>query len=251
MSTGTKRKKSKKRVETGKRIARSLPRDKDGKFLPRGSKNLFKRKRPAKRRKFVKKTKAKPKRRTIVRRTEPMRRGRGRAVTTTDRFPNYLTGFITGALAFQTKQVFTPIPRVQQRGKKATIMELLYMETNLKFSVTIPNSGIQFQMTVGQSPTTILPFNDPRTVLEVAYFGFVIGNGPNQNGAISLLNPFRTELQTRDGFGYLMASDTFNISLFTTGIGPQASEAQWRLYYRFVEIPLEDFIGIVQSIQQA
>ena len=172
--------------------------------------------------------------------------GRGKTVST-DRFPNFLTGTVTesGADTFTTAQVFTPIPRLKAVGNKATVMELLFLETDL--TTTLNNSGesVVAQFSIGSIPTAGLAFNDPRLFAQRQVTMFLL-----TSGAIDVKNPARYEFQTNDGFGYLLASDSFNVSIDGVNTGV-ANVVQWRLYYRFVDIPLAEFVGLVQSTQQS
>lgn len=63
-------------------------------------------------------------------------------------------------------------------------------------------------------------------------------------------SPFRYDFQSKDGFGFLLPSDAFHMS--SQIIGPAVSGptlVNWRLFYRFVQIPIEEFVGLVQSFQ--
>ena len=244
------KKKSSKRVARGKKLARSLPRDKKGKFLPRGSKNLFV-KRKFKRRRSQGSLR-KPKRKKQVRRAKLTRRkslpSMSRRGLGTDKFPNFLSGTLTESSAdtFTTTQVFTPIPRLKVSGNRATVLELLWMEWQVNnLILNAGNESITFQMVIGTVPSSILALNDPRYIA-----GKRIEMHLLTSGAWGTIQPWRTEFQSRDGFGYLLASDAFHINVNGTGTGV-ANVVQWRLYYRFVNIPLAEFIGIVQSTQQS
>lgn len=245
-----KRKKSAKKAAIGRKLAKELPRDEKGRFLPRGSKNLFrgaKRQRrrsvPAKRRRRA----SKRKRRASV---PAMSRGRrSKAVQNTDRFPNWLTGKVvqTAADINTTVQTFTPLPRLKTIGNRATVMELLWLEIDLNdFIWTLANADFNFQMALGSADVGELFFSDPRLI--AAYK--INKTQLNATGAfINPTNPLRYDFQTTDGFGYLLASDSFNMTL-STGNSGTVNRVDWRLWYRFIDIPLSEFIGIVQSITQ-
>ena len=175
-----------------------------------------------------------------------MAAGRGKTVST-DRFPNFLTGTVTesGADTFTTAQVFTPIPRLKTAGNKATVMELLFLETDITTTLNAAGESVVAQFSIGAIPTAGLAFNDPRLFAQRQNTMLML-----TTGATLLNNPERYEFQSRDGFGYLLASDSFNVSIdgVSTGV---ANILQWRLYYRFVDIPLAEFVGLVQSTQQS
>ena len=246
-----KRKKSKKRVARGKALARALPRDAKGKFLPRGSKNLFRKKRTTKRR--GKASSAPRKRRAPVRKTMTKRR-RFTGARTKDDFPNFMSGLISipGAALenFVTTRVQTPIPRLKVQGNRATVMELLWWDVTMEggFPDGV-NNEILSVVSIGAPPDSIagIRWSNPLVVASVKYF--------SNSAALSAANgyppiqPFRYDMQSKGGFGYLMASDAFNVSVQTVFI-QQLAVVHWKLFYRFVDIPLNEFIGIVQSTQQ-
>jgi len=283
------------------KLALTLPRDAKGKFLPRGSKNLFKKKvkkhgsshvNGRKRKRKTKHgshqsagsilelldpirdvisllspllggshTKAHKKRQdnfqtlitgnSLAVRKKPMakRRRNNNNGTRVDIFPNFLTGTLSQVVAdtFITVLVPTPIPRIQttRGGNKATVMELLWWEILLP---SIELSGMLGNITtflsIGTPPTGVLPFNNPRVVAEVRVDAHI-----NTSGAFVTMQPFRYEMQSMDGHGYLMAAESFHVSIFSANTAV-INPVEWRLYYRFIDIPLSEFIGLVQSTQQ-
>lgn len=78
----------------------------------------------------------------------------------------------------------------------------------------------------------------------------LLGQGAAGGGALTInKQPLRYDFQSQDGYGYLLASDAFNVNVDTILI-QSVSDYNWKLFYRFVDIPLNEFIGIVQSTQQ-
>lgn len=251
MSTRRKRKKSAKRVARGRKLAKSLPRDRKGKFLPRGSKNLFRKKTTRKRlrRGSVSKRRKAPTKRSKLRRTKSvpsMVSRRGKSLTT-DLFPNFLSGTLveSAADAFTTTQVFTPIPRLKTIGNRATVMELLWIDAVIVTTLNAVGEGVSATFSLGSVPTALLNFEDPRVfgLIDFTIKGTI-------DGFMMFQNPIRIELTSVDGFGYLLASDAFHVSIDGTGTGV-TNRIRWKMYYRFVSIPLTEFIGIVQSTQQS
>lgn len=240
-----KRKKSAKRVARGKKLARALPRDRKGKFLPRGSKNLFRKKKGRKRSKSAparRRRKQPIKRAKLTRRksqTMP-RRTRGK-----DDYPNFLSGALTLTQnAFTTVQIFTPIPRLKTIGNKATVMELLWVDmVPTVIDLAAINDSINFQMTIGTTQSALLGWEDTRVIMD-----FSLEVQGTTSGFTKTIFPWRYDFQTQDGFGYLLASDSFRVSGNSNGMAA-ASIFAWKMYYRFVDIPLSEFIGIVQSTQ--
>ena len=174
---------------------------------------------------------------------------RGRRFITKDVYPNFMSGRLSqpGSVAnvFTTVRVNTPIPRLKVSGNKATVMELLWLDlvSNGGFPDGTANF-FQFTFSIGAPPTvgTDVFYDNPLVFLQIK----VIGTGPPNS---TLKYPIRYDFQSNDGYGYLLASDAFNISVNATLI--QAAQTyNWKLFYRFVDIPIAEFVGIVQSTQQ-
>lgn len=282
------------KADRARKLAKTLPRDAKGKFLPRGSKNLFKKKINSRTHKSGHKRKRKTTRhgshntagsvlellnpikdvidllapllggshtkehkkqvnnfKKLVVGKKPMakRRRNNNNGSTVDIFPNFLTGTITQSAddAFTTVLVNTPIPRIQtsRSGQKATVMELLWVELvvpNIKIDKSLDN--VTFQMVIGTTPNVIISFNNPRVFMEQRWDAHF-----SASGLMITEMPTVYNMQSMDGHGYLLAAESFHVSIFSVGTGQQ-NIAEWRLYYRFVAIPLSEFIGLVQSTQQ-
>lgn len=173
-----------------------------------------------------------------------------RGVKTRDDFPNFLTGrvFQQSTNTYESIVINTPIPRLKTIGNRATVMELLYCDVSVTFDdFNVGGASWQFQLFLGTAQTSILAFNDTRVFMDMKRQT----NDPiiqvttvwTQEGA-----PFRFQFQTIDGFGYLLAADSFRAAVNTNDM-IAVTITDFRLYYRFVDIPLSEFIGIVQSTQ--
>lgn len=165
-----------------------------------------------------------------------------------DKFPNFMSGRLTlsAANTFTTQQIFTPIPRLKTTGNKATVMELLWME--LVPTVTdfvASGDNLSFGVQIGAVPTAVATPDDPRSIWTyITEFGALTSGGNLQ------VYPARADFQSQDGHGYLLASDAFHITGLSTGQAAAVSY-NWRIYYRFVEISVAEFVGLVQSTQQS
>ena len=150
-----------------------------------------------------------------------------RRARTKDDFPNFLSGELTlsGGNAFTTNQVFTPIPRLKTIGNKATVMELLYVDLVMN-SIDLLSIGdkIEFQFSIGTVQSGILNWSDTRV-----FYHFDVEIGGTTTGFTTWIQPIRYQFQTNDGFGYLLASDSFRVSGDTTGMA-QATIFSWKLY---------------------
>ncbi len=291
------------KAKRARKLANTLPRDAKGKFLPRGSKNLFKKK--IKNHKSSHKPKRKRRKtahgshlnagsilelldpiKDVISLLSPLLGGSHTAkhqrqqknfqtlITGSklpkpmakrkrnnnnngrkDVFPNFLTGalFQTVTDTFVTNQVNTPIPRIQttRSGQKATVMELLWIEfvfPNIKIESV--GRSITSQFVIGIVPTVVLPFNNPRVFAEKRIDAHIAGSDTNGFMGFKTEQPFRYEMESTDGHGFLLAAESFHVSLFTTASTPDLNGVEWRMYYRFIDIPLSEFIGLVQSTQQ-
>jgi hypothetical protein len=164
-----------------------------------------------------------------------------------DLYPNFMSGRVTlsAANTYTTVTVNTPIPRLKTTQGRATVMELLWCDFYIDTIDLIGNGdAVQFQMSIGSVPTGVLFTNDTRTVFNAAWeVGFVT------SGMSYYQRHHRWDFQSQDGYGYLLAADSFHMSGASAGQAA-ANVFDWKLYYRFVDIPLSEFVGIVQSTQQ-
>ena len=103
--------------------------------------------------------------------------------------------------------------------------------------------GLTFQMALGTVQPNNLKWSDTRVFM---HYQSEIGG--TTTGFSTFVWPYRHQFQTLDGYGYLLASDSFRVSGRSVGQAAAVSFS-WKLYYRFVDIPLSEFIGIVQSTQ--
>ncbi len=263
MATRKKKKISKKRQRLGRQLARTLPRDKKGKFLPAGSKNLFRRKPVAKRKRTSGRKSAKRVTKTLRRssRTMAKRRRIVGGARRVDEFANFLVfqGRLNAAIGglFGTFRVATPLPRIKTSGKKATVLEILWGEFLIpslagNFDHESVSIALAVQCSIGSPPGAILKFNDPRVFMHVQIESNFIKDVNGSTRVVFPQQPFRYELQTRGtGAGYLLTAEAFNFTLAAVNQNQlTAMVVEAKVWYRFVEIPLDEFVGLVQSTQQ-
>ena len=166
----------------------------------------------------------------------------------TDRFPNYMTGLLTlsAANTFTTESIATPIPRLPTgSGASSTIMELLYLELDVRNTdFTTTADEVEFGISLGSTPTVVVGIQAASSILNV-HLDLTL----TTSGAVLLVMPIRHSLQEENGFGYLLAADTINTTGNSAGMAA-ATQFRWRLYYRFVNVSLTEYIGIVQSQSQ-
>jgi len=179
---------------------------------------------------------------------------RGPKTGAIDVYPQQLSWNLTqsAADALATVQVFTPISRLPKHGNKITVMELLDLEvvltnTNSTIMTYLDQTADNFQwaMMVGTTPTSF-PFFGQGNVL--AYYGET--GLLTTSGTFKFLYPQKYSFAKNDGRGILLAVDSFQFVLDTNGSGV-VNRADCKLQYRFVDVTLEEYVGIVQSQQSA
>lgn len=152
-----------------------------------------------------------------------------------------------------------PIPRLQQQNGKQLVMEFLQIE--FCFSSSVPNTwgppnGVDLALAITTNPN--LPaslgalLQDPRAIsLSTLQQLWVVSVQPPTNYIIPFEIPrLKTyDLTDNAGHGILVATDT----IYFTGIAlvPATIEVDFdaRIMYRFKEVGLAEYVGIVQSQQ--
>ena len=146
----------------------------------------------------------------------------------------------------QKVEVFTlPISRIGSTGRKVTIIEVLWIDMWFgsfvmnaldEFAVVSFSQGDSTSRTTEALPSDGDYMASIKPVLHLA-----------TNGGGILTMPLRFNLQGTDGFGYLVAADKMTVYMTTAGQA-NASTLRFQMTYRFVDVPVEEYIGIVSSI---
>lgn len=165
-------------------------------------------------------------------------------MTTTDLFPNYMSGRLTLSAAntatVQTQEL--PVNRLRVLGDEATVIEMLWIDLDVRITDFIANTDdVTFSVKVGGLPTVVGTFDNPDVI---ATFG--LENHLLTSGATILNQVRRYSWQSKDGRGLLIAADRIHLAGDSTGQGA-AVQFNWRIFYRFVNVPIGEFVGIVQS----
>ncbi len=129
-------------------------------------------------------------------------------------------------------------------------MELLWIDMRTNADFSLADADITMQFSIGAPPSALIGWNDPRVFAEFTLkTEGLIGVGAK---TVLPLEPWRYNMQSVDGYGYLLASDSFNTTMLMTNgpAAPRTNIVTWKMFYRFVDIPLSEFVGIVQSTQQ-
>jgi len=169
-----------------------------------------------------------------------------------DRYPQYFDVALTQPSTDGAIQavVNLPVPRIPTAGK-ATIIEI----TKIEYGLT---AGLMSQTTVGtalflvslddrtaDASTGTLRTNSVYNPHTIDYF-MLHQHICTAVGIENQLYPQIHNLETNDGFGFLVATDRIYVSLDTAG-GTGAMAGVVTFYYRYVEVSVNEYVGIIQS----
>ena len=164
----------------------------------------------------------------------------------TDAFPNYFSGSLTMSAAntFTSATTTLPINRIGRvSGTKAVVLELLWVDFHVITDDLIVNGDL---WEIGFStPPAFGSMPDFAESNVIAFYSVKahVGAGPS---SVIIPAVWRLNLQTADGHGTLVASDVLNVQADSAGMGA-ALRFDWRVYYRFVQVPALEMMGILQS----
>lgn len=171
-----------------------------------------------------------------------------------------------------TVQAPVPINRLQQQGGKAIVMEVLKARWTLitAYNINIATSNSSARFATGYLSTRApsgVPTGEPFSLIPLSgqvvdllgvaqYITFVPG-GPLIQSGPEPVNPVYHDLTDNAGHGVLIATDnvwvTVQVAVQDFGSSPPATissfSAECDLLYRFKEVTLQEYIGIVQSQQ--
>lgn len=162
-----------------------------------------------------------------------------------DRWPNYMGEQLqlSSANTFTTAAVPLPVVRPSAGRGRSTIMEFLWIDLEIAaIDLIADNDSCTFTLSTGAPPTTVGTLDDGNILMLVRLEA--------QVGAATGVDirkfPIRYRWQDAGGFGLLVATDRINMNGISVG---QAGSCvfSWKLYYRYVDVSAEEYIGIVQS----
>lgn len=151
---------------------------------------------------------------------------------------------MSGANTFTTQEIALPVNRVGiGSGTKATIIEFLWCDLDMDTHDFAAAADLYiFSISVGAVPTAIPRLGANTTVCSMGE-EFAI----TTSGAVLHKTPLRYDFQDKLGYGFLIPTDSMHISVASAGMG-SALTARWRVYYRFVDVPIGEYVGIVTSL---
>lgn len=185
------------------------------------------------------------------------RRVTGGALTggTGDVNPQYMHGVVTlKATDTITERAFnTPVVRIPKTGR-ATIMEVLkifWLPEIWESSVATRHrlSQVISFSTIAQGETALTTFDQPNCFAafavekECAFTATGSMNGYSQRG------PLVYDLTDGAGHGFLIAGDRIFVQCDTAECTPAVYIFPFKILYRFKNVSLTEYIGIVQSQQ--
>lgn len=171
--------------------------------------------------------------------------------------PQYLTIFYLESAPnplLETMQVSVPISRLQEKGGKATVLEVLWVEWTVshQFDLALGPGNTSPDAVATLSTTKLSKFDLSDPTVFASYFKSYLLFQPalpaTPNGKVvdNGLFPVRQDLTDGAGHGILVATDNIYLSVSDTDM---SLPTIWlvKIAYRFKNVPLQEYIGIVQS----
>lgn len=176
---------------------------------------------------------------------------------TRDVNPQFLNGAfaLSAANTYTSTTIGTPIVRVgSANANKGTsiIMEILKIFVNLppidldNAAATDRNAAITFATTAIATGDATL--DNPRVFMQVQHNTRNAFTAAGTGILAEDFDPVVVDLTDGAGHGILVATDNIFVSAVTTN-QTAASTFRWKILYRFKEVSLVEYIGIVQSQQ--
>lgn len=151
-----------------------------------------------------------------------------------------------GAISVATQA--TPIPRIPSTARKALVMEVLKVWFNFVASsaiggITDATHNVTYYLCTKNPGTSAQPAN--QAVDGSVLATLLTSSNETTSGAIVQNSPIAVDLTDGSGHGVLLATDSVFLQ-FVNGTG-SAATPQCRVLYRFKEVSVTEFIGIVQA----
>ncbi len=168
-------------------------------------------------------------------------------------FMTLLTGAAPAVDDYTINRINLPIARIGGRKGKAIVLELLKVFWYVSIRDVVDANTVQFAFLTTNTARADTETATLATAQEDAgdalTFAFVIWDkGLVTTGGHSLIMPIVIDLTDGAGNGMLIATD--QIFILCGGIGNTAgADAVAKVLYRFKEVGIEEYVGIVQSQQ--
>jgi len=149
--------------------------------------------------------------------------------------------------------VFLPVQRLNARSGRSLVLEILWVKWFLLDMFTVGAAGVarvQALLTTNQEPSTAVNVatRDPRNL---SIFNMFQQTGAASNAGFQFTQEAFTkfdDLTDGAGHGVLVATDNMNINIQSSGTGI-VNNLMLQVGYRWKEVALVEYIGIVQSQQ--
>lgn len=184
--------------------------------------------------------------------------------------PQLLTCFVTQSGTDNTTEVQVPLPvargQAAAQGNRATVIEILkiFWDTNHVFSTSagtyIIFAGLSTKSTINSVPTNSTQLSYWQYKASSAFISYVENAAVTVGAPTTLVSntytdPVELDYTDAAGHGVLVATDNLyliSVSAATATGGSNTgvtNRAHLKILYRFKEVTLQEYIGIVQSQQ--
>jgi len=182
--------------------------------------------------------------------------------------PKWLKAFVATSTNDVAIQLLVPLPvqRLNKENKKSLVLEIFKIRYNMSVGYS---SGIVTAVYVSYCVVTTKDFGlngAPKSNIQATTVQQALQTGPvidyierttiiygSSTGAFKDDDPTTHELTDEAGHGVLVATDQVYITLIPSVAGSSAVGTQWNagvdILYRWKEVTLEEYVGIVQSQQ--
>ena len=146
-----------------------------------------------------------------------------------------------------------PIPRLKTFADKQLVMEMLQTKFIADTPTVVAGGAPTFYMALTTNPAVGASTNiaqmqaDPRTLAD---WSFCIEGGAAVTPAVTYIPLDRyVNMTDSSGHGILLATDQLFLFVTTSGTSAHSFSGAAKLLFRFKEVDLADYIGIVQGQQ--
>lgn len=166
--------------------------------------------------------------------------------------PQILTAIATTTAAntYTSGQIILPVPRNRVNGDKVTVIELLKLYWNLGEPDANPAAAGSVITSLAQLSTAVLTAHSPQEPRVISAVEKIIRGAFTAAGTYgtSYFDPLTIDLTDGQGHGIIVATDFLFLAVTSTGFVGNNS-AVIKMLYRFKDVNLAEYIGIVQSQQ--
>lgn len=134
-----------------------------------------------------------------------------------------------------------PLPRFASRKGRSVVLEIIRVHWDLD-NITVSTSSLAAILSTAPTAVTI---TDPRTF---SYFDLEVTDVGSAGGMLGIRRDYFEDFTDGAGHGLLIGTDNIFLSCISTSTG-RANSISCKLFYRYKEVSLEEYLGIVASQQ--